>query len=73
MDIMSSNKNSIVCIACNGKEFEAVNGAYFCEVCGLECLQKGNDFVYIPVRQLNNVQEDCDSNDEDHFKNDYPE
>ena len=69
---MSSNKKSIFCIACNGKNFEAANGAYFCESCGLECLEKGKDFVYIPVKQLNCVQEDCDSNDENHSKNDYP-
>ena len=71
-DKMSSNKKSIFCIACNGKNFEAANGAYFCESCGLDCLEKGKDFVYIPVKQLNCVQEDCNSNDENHSKNDYP-
>ena len=71
---MDKNNNAKSCVSCSAKDFEAVNGSFFCTTCGSESLQHGKDFVYEETYKLKNHNyEDIDSNDENHPKNDYPD
>ena len=71
--------NSIWCIVCSGGDFEPANGAFYCQSCGTESLEHGQDFIYeakeknASLASLIVFYEDSDSNDENHWKNDYPD
>ena len=73
---MSLN-NSILCKVCNGIDFEPANGAFYCQSCGTESREHGQDFVYeetcLQYAEPSEVFEYSDSNDENHWKNDYPD
>ena len=38
--------NPIFCKECNGNSFDYAHGAWYCEDCGLESIEHGQDFVY---------------------------
>ena len=71
--------NSIWCIVCSGRDFEPANGAFYCQSCGTESLEHGQDFIYeekeknTSLASHNAFYEDSDSNDENHWKNGYPD
>ena len=71
--------NSILCKVCSGKDFELVNGSYYCQAkdCGTESRAHGQDFVYEEANtsfaETSEFCEDSDSNDENHWTNNYPE
>ena len=69
--------NSILCKVCNGRNFENANGAFYCQLCGTESYEHGQDFVYEETNSLfanlKEFVEDSDSNDENHWKNYYPD
>ena len=67
------------CIVCSGRDFEPANGAFYCQSCGTESLEHGQDFIYEEKEKNTSLAshsafyEDSDSNDENHWKNDYPD
>ena len=70
-----SYNHSILCTVCNGINFEPANGAFYCQHCGTESREHGQDFVY---EETNTVEpsefcDNSDSNDENYWKNDYPD
>ena len=72
-----SSDNSILCKVCSGRNFEKANGAFYCQSCGSESRAHGQDFVHDetcpPFSEPSEFCEDSDSNDENHWKNDYPD
>ena len=69
--------NTIWCTVCSGRDFELANGAFYCQACGTESREHGQDFLYektnIALAENSELCEDSDSNDENHWKNDYPD
>ena len=69
--------NSILCKVCSGRNFEKTNGAFYCQSCGSESRAHGQDFVYDKtcpqLAESSEFCEDSDSNDENNWKNDYPD
>ena len=66
---------SILCKVCSGIDFEPANGSFYCQSCGAESREHGQDFVY---EETNSVEpsefcDNSDSNDENYWKNDYPD
>ena len=53
---------NIICKECNGNSFDNVNGAWWCEDCGLESIQHGQDYDTSPPFVEPSVGED--SNDD---------
>ena len=69
-----SYNNSIFCSVCNGIDFEQANGFFYCQSCGTESHEHGQDFVYEETyTEPSEFCEDSDSNDENHWKIDYPD
>ena len=62
--------NSILCKVCNGIDFEPANGAFYCQSCGTESREHGQDFIYeetcLQYAEPSEVCEYSDSNDENH-------
>ena len=71
--------SSIWCIVCSGRDFESANGAFYCQSCGTESLEHGQDFIYEANEKNTSLAshsafyEGSDSNDENHWKNEYPD
>ena len=74
-----SLESSIWCIVCSGRDFESANGAFYCQSCGTESFEHGQDFIYeaneknTSLASQSEFYEDSDSNDENHWKNEYPD
>ena len=69
-----SYNNSIFCAVCRGIDFELANGFFYCQSCGTESHEHGQDFVYEEIyTEPSEFCEDSDSNDENYWKNDYPD